>query len=315
MQNPFARLAFWYAASSAPEGDRPSAYPFGGALPAEAETDAAAAKLAESLRTSPLAQRKSLLRVLQAQAALLPFSALHPSWLEDVLADCRPQWRLWALQVLPAAMRERLQADRAEAPGADLLEAQPPSWWPEWFSAHVKRRLAYPDLPPWAESKHHQPLAEGLPGSLWEHPEAELTRVLAVHGTRGFVSAVRQLPREEAQQWMWQLPAQCQAVAQETVEQRRWSDDPFWPTVFRDLAEEFPEVEARLFRIALADWLRAGAAQGQELLLRRLAFRLPRRWGEWMMRELQARAEWLSLPVLPSLAAWKGTLAADLRLA
>ena len=314
MQSPFARLAFWYAAASTPGGDGSLAYPFGDG-PADESIDAAARKLADGLRTAPSAQRLSLVRVLQAQSALLPFSALHPSWLEDVLADCRPQWRLWALQVLPGSMRERLQADRPEARGADFLEAQPPPWWPEWFSAHVKRRLAYPDLPPWAEYSRQPSLQGALPGSLWEHPEADLTRVLAVHGTRGFVSAVRQLPREEAQQWMWRLPAQCQSVAQETVQQHRWSDDPFWPAVFQDLALEFPEVEARLFRIALADWLRAGVAQGQELLLRRLAFRLPRRWGEWVLRELQAGPEWLSLPVLPSLTAWKGTLAADLGLA
>jgi hypothetical protein len=307
--SPFARLSFYYAASAAPEP--PPAYPFA----KDPAADAGAERLAASLRRAKDAQRGPLIRVLQAQAALLPWSAVHPSWLEDVLADCRPQWRVWALHVLPAALRARLQADRAEAPGADLHEAQPPAWWAEWFAAHVKRRLAYPDLDPWEAYAAPSSPEGALPGSLWEHDEGELTRVLALHGTRGFVSAVRQLPREEAQQWMWQLPAQCQGVAQDTVAQRRWSDDPFWPAVFRDLAEEFPEVEARLFRIALADWLRAGVAQGQELPLRRLAFRLPRRWGEWMLRELVARPEWLSLPVLPSLTVWRQRLAADLGLA
>jgi hypothetical protein len=111
---------------------------------------------------------------------------------------------------------------------------------------------------------------------------------------------------------MWRLPIMCQAVAQETVQKRIWSDDPFWPAVFDGLATEFPDVEARVFRIALADWLRAGVAQGQERSLRRLAFRLPRRWGEWMLRELAARPEWLLRPVTPSLEAWRLALARDL---
>jgi hypothetical protein len=307
MQSPFARLGFFYAAASHPETARELVYP----MAPDPEADAAARRLATRLRETPEGQRASLLRVLKAQAALIPFSAIHPSWLENVLADCRPQWRVWALHVLPAALRDQLQVDRPEAAGASLLEAQPPPWWAEWFAGHVKRRLAYPDLEPWGQGSG----ASSLPGSLWEHGEAELTRALAVHGTRGFVSAVRQLPREEAQQWMWRLPAQCQGVAREVVEQRRWSEDPFWPAVFQDLAEEFPEVEARLFRLALADWLRAGVAERQEPQLRRLAFRLPRRWGEWMLRELSAKAEWLSLPVLPSLEAWKKALVADLGLA
>jgi hypothetical protein len=304
MQSPFARLAFFNAALADPERDL--AYPFA----RDEAADADARRFAEGIREAPEAQRTPLVRVLQAQAALIPWSAVHPSWLEDVLADCRPQWRMWVLHMLPASLRDRLQEDRAEAEGADFLEAQPPSWWGEWFAGHVKRRLAYPDLDPW----DRRSAEEALPGSLWEHGEIEITRALAIHGTRGFVSAVRQLPKGEAQQWMWRLPAQCQAVAQETVETRRWSEDPFWPVAFAALGEEFPDVEARLLRLALADWLRAGAAQGQELLLRRLAFRLPRRWGGWMLRELTAQPEWLAFPVLPSVAAWRQTLAVDLGL-
>ena len=186
MLNPFARLGFFYAAASHPETARELGYPFA----PDPQADAAARRLAARLRESPEGQRTSLLRVLQAQAALLPFSAIHPSWLENVLADCRPQWRVWALHVLPASLRDQLQVDRPEAAGASLLEAQPPPWWAEWFAGHLKRRLAYPDLEPWG----HGSGAPGLPGSLWEHGEAELTRALAVHGTRGFVSAVRQLP-------------------------------------------------------------------------------------------------------------------------
>lgn len=304
MQSPFARLAFCYAAPG--EADASAPYPFD----RDEARDAAARDLAQRLREAEEEQRAPLLRVLQAQAAVLPWAAVHPSWLEDVLADCRPQWRMWALHVMPAPLRERLQADRPEAQGADLLDAQPPAWWVDWFTAQVKRRLAYPDLDPW----DRQTASEALPGSLWEHDEKEITRALALHGTRGFVSAVRQLPREEAQQWMWRLPAQCQAAAQETVEARRWSEDPFWSAAFAALAEEFPDVESRLFRLALADWLRAGVEGGQGPRLRRLAFRLPRRWGEWMLRELQARPEWLSRPVLPSLDAWRQILADDLGL-
>jgi hypothetical protein len=319
LPSPFARLSFFYAAGpdggdsvfapaiEAPRAETPLAYPF---APDEA-ADAAARRLATSLRSSPASRRAPLLRVWQAQSALLPWSAVHPSWLEDVLADCQQQWRVWALAVLPEPLRARLQTDRPEALGALLHEAQPPPWWAEWFTAHVKRRLAYPDLDPWNQA----PLTDALPGSLWEHSEPALTRLLAVHGTRGFVSAIRQLPREKAQEWLWRLPAQCQEVAEETVRERRWSDDPFWPAIFEDLAEECPEVEARLFRIALGDFLRAGLLQGQEAPLRRLAFRLPRRWGEWMLRELTARPEWLFLPMHEGLAAWRQRLAADLDLA
>jgi hypothetical protein len=302
MYSPFAHLSFWYTALGAPPDRAPAAYPFAPA--GSDETDARS--MALQLREAPEVQQRPLLRVLTGKASLLPWSALHPSWLEDVIASCGPQWRVWALEGLPSELRARLQLDRHEAASPALLAGDPPRWWLSWFAAHVKRTLGYPDTTPWERSAG----PEAVPGCLWEKDERELTRLLAIHGTRGFVSAARRLPREEAQKWLWSLPAQCQTVAQETVQKKLWTDDPFWPEIVGQLAPEFPEVEARLFRIALADWLRAGLAQGQELSLRRLAFRLPRRWGEWMLHQIDTRPAWIERPVQPSVAAWRAALAA-----
>jgi hypothetical protein len=294
--SPFAHLGFWHAAASST--DPPPQYPF--APPGNEANDESARHLASQLQASDPAARQELLGVLHGRSALLPWLSLHPSWLADILADAPPSWRGWALAGLPAGLREPLREE-----GSTSFDTRPPPWWPAWFTTHVKRRLGYPDLPPW-------PVSGELPGLLWESDEATLNRLLAVWGTRGFISAVRALPREEAQQWIWALPTACREVADQTVRERRWSEDPFWPEVFAALAAEFPEAEARLLRMALADLMRAGVQQRQEIELRRLAFRLPRRWGAWMLVELAARPEWLTRPVLPSLDAWREALQADL---
>jgi hypothetical protein len=293
MYSPFAHLSFWYAALGSPGAPPPAAYPFGDP---DAE-DAPVRGFASRLRETPAASRGPLLSVLRAQASVLPWSAIHPSWLEPILAEYPAQWRLWALALLPGPLRARLEEDRAQGPSA-LLAGRAPSWWAAFFADDVRRRLDYPDLVPWLGA------TGGLPGSLWERSDTELARLLAVHGTRGFVSAVRRLPRGEAQTLLWHLPAQCQSVAQEAVTRRLFSDDPFWPEILEGLAGEFPALEARLFRMALADWLRVGFQRGQGRTLRRLAFRLPRRWGEWMLRAAEERPDWLERPVLPSLEAW-----------
>jgi hypothetical protein len=302
--SPFAHLSFWHAASSLPLEPPPS-YPF--AAPGTEASDAAARRLAAQLAASGPEARRELLGVLHGRSALLPWGSLHPSWLADILADVPPSWRGWALGTLPGALREKLAEESASSGsgGPEPAGVPPPSWWRGWFTAHVKARLGYPDLAPW-------PVSSELPGSLWEREEAELNRLLAVWGTRGFISAVRALPRAEAQRWIWALPPACHAVADDTVRGRRWSDDPFWPEAFASLAREFPQVEARLIRMALADLLRAGVQQKQESELRRLALRLPRRWGTWVLVELAARPRWLELPVLPSIAAWREALQADL---
>jgi hypothetical protein len=302
MYSPFAHLSFWYAALAASPQDQPAAYPF---LPPGGEAaDRMARHLAQQLRDGAPDVQKPLLRVLREKASLLPWSAIHPSWLQETLGASSPQWRLWALEILPETLRAALSELRPDGAAPALLDARPPAWWAAWFTAHVKATLAYPDLPPWEKSGR----PDGLPGVLWEDDEREIVRLLAVHGTRGFVSAVRRLPRPEAQQWLWQLPAQCQPVANEAVQARKWSDDPFWPEIFQVLAPEFPDVEARLFRAGLADFLRAGLQQGQELPLRRLAFRLPRRWGEWALRTIAERPAWLEMPLLPDVDAWKRAL-------
>jgi hypothetical protein len=291
MASPFARLSFWYSAVGAsttcPE------YPFGAPEPA----DTSLRGLAERLRGAAPATRAALTSVLRGQVAVLPWSAIHPSWLEPVLAEYPPQWRLWALGMLPSAMRSRLEEDRGEGRSA-LLASHAPVWWPAFFASDVRRRLDYPDLPPIPEA------SAGLPGVLWERPDRELASALALHGTRGVVSAARQLPRAEAQNLLWQLPAQCQAVAQEAVAAGLLSDDPFWPEILERLAPEFPELEARLFRMGLADWLRVGLQRGQLGTLRRLAFRLPRRWGEWTLSVVGERPDWVNRVPRESDAAW-----------
>jgi len=299
--SPFAHLSFWHAAASS-SAKPPPEYPF--ASPGSVANDAAARRLASQLQSSEPEARRELLSVLHGRSALLPWSSLHPSWLADILADAPASWRGWALAVLPTALREPLELDRP-AEGLPSPDTPPPSWWPAWFTTHVKRRLGYPDLPPW-------PVSAELPGSLWESDEATISRLLAVWGTRGFISALRALPREEAQQWIWALPPACRPVADQTVRERRWSEDPFWPEVFGALAAEFPEAEPRLLRMALADLMRAGVQQEQEIELRRLAFRLRRRWGAWMLVELAARPDWLTRPVLPSIDGWREALLADL---
>jgi hypothetical protein len=239
--------------------------------------------------------------VLRGQSSILPWSAIHPSWLEPVLASYPAQWRLWALALLPGPVRARLEEDRGEGPST-LLAGRAPSWWPAFFSSDVRGRLGYPDRLPWPDP------SAGLPGTLWESPDVDFARLLAVWGTRGIVSAAWRMPRAKAQEVLWQLPAQCQAVAQETASRRLWNDDPFWPEILERLAGEYPGLEARLFRMALADWLRAGLQRGQGPSLVRLACRLPRRWGEWMRRTMDERPDWLDRPVLPSAEAWDASL-------
>jgi hypothetical protein len=51
-----------------------------------------------------------------------------------------------------------------------------------------------------------------------------------------------------------------------------------------------------------------GLPRGQEPGLRRLAYRLPRRWGEWMQRTMDDRPEWLGRPVRPGVEAWDASL-------
>jgi hypothetical protein len=299
MYSPFAHLSFWYSALGGLVANPPKAYPFG-----DPETlDPPVRRVAQRLHETPVGLRSSLLSVLRGQASVLPWSAIHPSWLEPILADYPAQWRLWALALLPGPLRARLEEDRGQG-SSTLLAGRAPSWWPAFFAAEVRHRLDYPDLLPWQGAR------AGLPGILWERSDTDLARLLAVHGTRGLVSAVRRLPRGEAQALLWRLPAQCQPVAQEAVARRLWSDDPFWPEILERLEGEFPELEARVFRMALADWLRVGLQRGQGRTLRRLAIRLPRRWGDWMRRVMDERPDWLQRPVVPSPEAWDGALGA-----
>jgi hypothetical protein len=295
MYSPSAHLAFWYAAlgTSSP----PTACPF----VEPPAPDESARAFAARLRQAPAPSRAPLMSVLRAQASILPWSAIHSSWLEPVLAGYPAQWRLWALALLPGPARSRLEEDRGEGPSA-LLAGRAPSWWPAFFSADVRTRLAYPDRPPWPGG------VAALPGALWERSDVDFARLLAVWGTRGVVAAAWRLPRTKAQELLWQLPARCQAVAEETASRRLWNDDPFWPEILERLAEEHPPLETRLFRMALADWARVGLQRGQEPSLRRLAYRLPRRWGEWMLRTMDERPDWLGRPVLPSAADWDARL-------
>lgn len=296
MYSPFAHVAFWYVALGEGGANRPLTYPFGG--PDALANEEPARRLAERLRQHGAEERKPLLRVLYGKASVLPWSALHPSWLHDVLTECRPQWRLWALDGLPPDLRAALEEGGPEAEAPSLLEGEVPGWWPAFFSAHVKERLGYPDLPPWETATH-------FPGRLWEQGAAELTRLLAFHGTRGLVSSLRLLPRPEASRLIGQVPPECQVLAQATVRNKDWSEDPFWPRIFQELESDSPDLTSRLFRAALADCVRAGIQQGQRAPLHRLAFRLPRDWGLWLRLQLEDPPAWTEMPVLPSLEDWQ----------
>lgn len=297
MYSPFAHLAFWHAAASS-SADPPDVYPF--APPGSEANDTAARHLAAQLQAREPEARQELLAVLHGRSALLPWLSLHPSWLEDILADAPEAWRGWALAVLPATLRPPLLKDKA-SPG----DTPPPPWWPAWFTGHVKQRLGYPDPPPW-------PTSPDPPGSLRDVDEATLHGLLRIWGTRGLLSALRTRPRAEAQQWLWALPSDCRPVADQTVQERRLSEDPFWAEVFTALASDPSVAEACLTRLALADLMRAGGQLRQEIELRRLAFRLPRELGGWMLVELAARPGWLDHPVQPSLEAWRESLQSDL---
>lgn len=289
MRSASAQVSFWYAALAA--GEDPGRDPFG-----DPDSEAAARHVAAQLLDMPREARGSLLAVLHERSARLPWSALHPDWARALLDELPPRQRGWALACLPSPLR-------AELGGPDSPADAPPRWWAEWFEADAGRRLRYPELPPWEKGTL-------LPGSLWERDSRELVRLLARHGTRGFVSAVRRLPRDEAQRWLWQLPEACQAEATAVAAARAWSDDPFWPEAFRALEDEAPAPEARIFRLALADWARAGLQGGQDALLRRLAFHLPQAWGEWLLRQVAVRPSWLETRVAGGLDAWRSELRA-----
>jgi hypothetical protein len=284
-----ARVSFHFAALAA--GAAPRGYPFGAD---EDGLEAPARHVAAQLAGLPRGARGSLLGVLRERSVRLPWTALHPDWIESLLAGLPPRWRDWALTCLSPS--QRTVGGSGEGRGA-----APPRWWVEWFEADARRRLGYPELPPWDR-------AAGPPGSLWERDHRDVVRLLARHGTRGFVSAVRRLPREEAQRWLWQLPEACQPEASAVARARAWSEDPFWPEAFRALEGDAPGAEARVFRLALADWARAGVEGGQEPQLRRLAFRLPRAWGEWLLAQLERRPGWLSRPLAGGLEAWRRSL-------
>lgn len=315
MDSPIARFSFWYAAlTSVGSADAGRMVP-PGSLPIA--WDKPARRMAENVAVMDAAVRRQLLEILRAKADAAPWSAIDASWMKSIVRDWPPQWKLWALDSLPASAREQLQRSlnptkRGAAGGGDkgrspqsavVAEGHMPDWWPAWFARHVKKALDYPDLPPWV--KHSE---VGLPGSLWERDSQELLLIMRLHGTSGLVACLRHMPRPEGQQLIWQLPADFQTEATEVVQAKKWTDDPFWPQIFGELTHLAPVLGDRLQWMALADWVRAGMQQEQTPYLERLAYRLPRKYGKWMLQQMAARPEWTSLAVQPSIESWRQKL-------
>ncbi len=315
MHSPVSQFSFWYAALKTRSELTPAELPE--FLRTSSESDAKRAHhMAEQLAGMDPDVRRQLIGIIRDKVSAVPWSAIHPSWIRSLIRDWPPQWRFWALECLPAATRELLQKSiqkgthirtqgvRSPLSKPVVVDGHVPAWWPAWFGNHVRRTLKYPDLPPWTKSSAD---AE-LPGGLWEMDDNDLVLILRLHGTSGFVGCLRKLPRAEGQQLIWQLPTEFQSVASEVVQGKKWISDPFWPQVFTELKDEFPAVGDRLVWMALADWTRVGLQQAQGPLLRRMAYRLHRKYGKWMLRKMETSPEWIALPVQPGIDAWRQTL-------
>ncbi|MEW6363727.1 MAG: hypothetical protein AB1714_03710 [Acidobacteriota bacterium] len=298
MYSPLTHLSFTYAALKSSQGAVLPRLP--GASPGDEANPEQVRRMAEHLCGLPPEAQKQLLRVLTMKAMTIPWSLIHPTWIGHLMQEWPAQWRLWALECLPGDSRERLKRRLPPAGKTKIIEGVMPRWWTIWLSNYVKRRLGYPDLPP-AEKTHSD---ADLPGSLCEMSDAELAAVLRLHGTAGLVSCIRKLPRSEAQQLMWQLPAELQTIATAIIQSKKWLDDPFWPVVYKELEKSYPSLAKRVTRMAVADWLRCGLMRGQGLHLRRLAYRLPRSVGQFALDALAGHPEWLSTPVQPSIDEW-----------
>ncbi len=300
--NPLTDLASWYAFFKTEARVPPglSSRPAG----SEAYTQRVR-RMAEQIHGMAPAAQAQVLRILRLKSATVPWSAIHPSWLGALLQDWPASWRLWTLESLPPDLRGRLQKMFAPPETPVIIYGSVPSWWGPWLSAYVKARLNYPDLPPWERT----PLVEGLPGSLWEVDDRDVLVILRFYGTWGLVNCLRKMSRSEAQRLVWRLPVDLQGVAMEFAQARKWSDDPFWPAIYAELSESQESLESCLIWMGLADWVRAGLQQEQEVLLRRLAYRLPRNLGEWLLRQMDVRPPWTALPVQPDPDHWRQPLA------
>jgi len=300
--NPLTDLALWYAAfkTGVPASPALLARPTG----SEAYTQRVR-RMAEQVHGMAPAAQAQILRILRLKSATVPWSALHPSWLGALMQDWPAPWRLWTLESLPPNLRGRLQKVLAPPETPVIIAGPAPSWWGPWLSAYVKAWLDYPDLPPWEKAS----FIEQLPGSLWEADDRDVVVILRLYGTWGLVNCLRKLPRSEAQQLIWRLPVDLQGVAMELAQARKWSEDPFWPSIYAELNGSQAALEAVLIWMALADWVRAGLQAEQEILLRRLAYRLPRNLGEWLLQQMRDRPPWTALPVRPDPAHWRRQLA------
>ncbi len=302
MMNPLTDLAFVYAALKV-RSDVRTGTPFqSGSSEAYAQR---ARRMAEQIYGMAPAAQAQILRILRLKSATVPWSAIHPSWLGALLQNWPAPWRLWTLESLPPNLRGRLQKMFPPPETPVIIYGSVPSWWGPWLSMYVKARLDYPDLPPWEKAS----FVEQLPGSLWEADDRDVIVILRFYGTWGLVNCLRKLPRSEAQALIWRLPVDLQGVAMELAQARKWSDDPFWPTIYAELSESQASLEAVLIWMGLADWIRAGLQEEQEILLRRLAYRLPRNLGEWLLRQMRDRPPWSALPVQPDPAHWRQQLA------
>lgn len=309
MYSPAGQLSFWYASIKT----KPAVELNPLESPPQ-ESDARRARhMAEQIAGMGPEMQRQLLRILRGKTAAIPWRSIHPSWIRSLIREWPAQWRLWALESLPSDARDLLQKSiQASSHGRPqtkpfaqhrpvFLDGHVPVWWPAWFGSAVKRALRYPDLPPWGKPTD-------LPGSLWQEDSHDLLLILRLHGTSGLVACLKKLPRTEGQQLIWQLPSDYQSVATEVVQAKKWLDDPFWPAIFNELGALFPVLADRLVFMAMADWIRCGRQQGQDAIMRRLVFRLPRKYGKWMLQQLDSSPEWANTPVQPSVDFWKQKL-------
>jgi len=265
---------------------------------APAEADARRMqRMVEQLVEMPSKTRQELFQLLRWKARAVPWSAIHPSWILPLFDALPGGWRLWAVASLPPEIRG--QFARADGETVILSPGKPPPWWIGWIADHVRESLDYPEFAPWERG------GEDALRSLWEHEQAELERLLRAHGATGLVACIRKMPRPEAQQLLWQVPADLEPLVADTVQSQKWVDDPFWTTILAEFEALSPDVGGRLFWMGFADVLRYGNQSDASAHLRRLAFRLPREAGHWALEQLRSRPAWLALPLQPSVEHWK----------
>ncbi len=298
--SPLSHISFAFAELKAGK-EAGSLTPIFSGPPTEADTRRAHHMAEQLQKMEPDVQRR-LFMLLGMRASTIPWRAIHPSWLIYLMRSWPAQWRLWALETLPQETRARAQ--KSSPTTVTILNGRTPAWWPMWLSECAKNKFKYPEVSPWKKG----PTESDLPSSLWEFDDSDVITLLRAHGTFGIVSCMRKLPRADAQQLMWQLPEDIQSVAADIVKMKKWVDDSFWLIIYEEMRTAHPVLQDLLLWIGLSDWLRCGIQDLQAVNFKRLAYRLPRTLGRWILQKIDTPPTWAALPVLPSIEGWKKQL-------